>query len=285
MRSVAQFIMRGRGVAVLVAMVATASGVLFWLGGAVVALITLRKGALEGSTLLAATLIPATWWAYNGDLLPLGTLAGVYPAALLLRRTGSWPWALCYSTFNGILLALVLAGPARRQLESTLLMIQTNMATLLGPEHPAHTEFLADSLSFAGFLAIACTILVVIGLLIGRGCQSLLYNPGGFRQEFHQLRMALPQILFLSLLALACLAREETALWAWIVCVPLGLAGLALLHGYMDRRRLRTAWLLCLDTLLILFAPLALVAIACADSCLDLRRWMRDRDPDPPPSG
>mgnify|MGYP007113695048 CR=1 FL=1 len=49
-----------------------------------------------------------------------------------------------------------------------------------------------------GVLAAGMFLQLVFGLLLGRWWQALLYNPGGFRSEFHQLRLY-PALAWLAL--------------------------------------------------------------------------------------
>ncbi len=61
MRALAQYVMRGRMQAVIVAAVATGSVLFAWLGAAVVALVTLRKGTNQGLYVLFWALLPSIY--------------------------------------------------------------------------------------------------------------------------------------------------------------------------------------------------------------------------------
>src|SRR5690625_6133709 len=73
MRALAGFVMRGREQAVLVAALSTATLLLSWLGAAVVALVTLRKGTRAGLQVLLWALLPAVLITHF--MREVGTLA------------------------------------------------------------------------------------------------------------------------------------------------------------------------------------------------------------------
>ena len=68
MRALAEFLMRGPKQAVIVAVIAAALPLMFWLSAAVLTLVTLRKGVGEGVNVLVWALLPAiAWWIKLGD--------------------------------------------------------------------------------------------------------------------------------------------------------------------------------------------------------------------------
>jgi len=123
-------------------------------------------------------------------------------------------------------------------------------------------------------LAFMNAVTVFFCLVLGRWSQAMLYNPGGFREEFHHLR--LPPVVAVGLLAMAAASLTQGmdgAFWAWTCSVPLIVAGAALVHGLVGLRKLGRGWLVAFYALLVLFNPvkelLALVAVA--DSFTDFR--------------
>src|SRR5690606_362748 len=104
-----------------------------------------------------------------------------------------------------------------------------------------------------GVLGATHMLMALISLMIGRYWQAGLYNPGGFRQEFHQLR--LPVMASIGLLVLVVLARlwpslamlSPVASGAWLV------AGLALVEGVVGARRAGGGWLIGIYVVLFLF--------------------------------
>jgi hypothetical protein len=121
---------------------------------------------------------------------------------------------------------------------------------------------------------------VVVGLVLARWWQATLYNPGGFRSEFHELR--LPPVMALGLLAAAIgitAIGGDYAFWALIFTVPLGIAGLALVHGVVGRMQWGRGALVgvYLALLLIGWAKFILLLMALVDSFVNIRARLKPR--------
>ena len=103
--------MRGRLSALLVT-VAGASSMLFcWISAAVIALVTLRKGAGEGAWLLLWALLPAGLLLfYTGDSGPVAMLVGAMFLALVLRATVSLSATVLASVVVGVLTGLAMVA-------------------------------------------------------------------------------------------------------------------------------------------------------------------------------
>lgn len=110
----------------------------------------------------------------------------------------------------------------------------------------------------------------------GRSLQAMLVNPGGFRKEFHTLRLGRSAALVsMAVLALALFAGSEllanvsTVVWSmW------GLKGIALAHGLVGIASISGRWLAIMYVgLVILSGPLmALLSVAgLADEFVDFR--------------
>src|SRR5690606_38156110 len=116
-------------------------------------------------------------------------------------------------------------------------------------------------------------------------------NPGGFRQEFHQLR--LPPLASIGLLVVVVMAPQwpSLALLSPVASVPLLLAGLALVHGVVGAKNLGRGWLIGMYVLSVLFVRFAyplIMFLAFVDSLFDFRSRLRrptpPRDDDEPNS-
>ena len=298
MKALATFVMRGRSTA---ALVAAAAAVLFWLfppflivSGATVALVTLRRGAVEGAWLMALAgfgavaltgLALGTPWPML-DVLPacwlsVWLLAVVLRATVSLSRTFQAAALLSLLGVAGFYLALgdpaVWWGGVLGQWEQALTPLAPADRTTLD-------QLLALLKEWAPYLpgqAVGAALLFVLaGLLLGRWQQALLFNPGGFQPEFHQLRLGRP-------LAALTLALLGAALWsAWPpltnLMLVLGLLytvqGIALVHAVAFKRRLSPAWLLLFYLLLLVPALSQLVmALGVADAWADFRNRVRPR--------
>ncbi len=118
MRGVAEFAMRGRLQAIALVVGASLSLLFCWIGAAVMALVTLRKGAGQGAWLFAWALLPAGTLLYvSGDPGPLTLLIGTLVLALTLRFTVSLQLTLLASVAVGVLTGLVLAALGGAYLE------------------------------------------------------------------------------------------------------------------------------------------------------------------------
>ena len=133
-------------------------------------------------------------------------------------------------------------------------------------------------------MAASVVVSLMIVLLLARWWQSMLYNPGGFSQEFR--RMCLPRLpmmlLTTALLALVAITGLNAVEWhpqyatdlLVIVSTLYAFQGLAAIHNFVAVRGLSIGWLVGLYVLLLvqaLPAILLLVAVGLADSLMDRR--------------
>ena len=301
MKSIAVFVMRGRSTAVLIA---APTAVLFWLfppalviSGAVVALVTLRRGAAEGALLaalaglgagaLAGLVLGAPWpmlWVLLSCWTPLWVLA------LLLRATLSLSVTLRIAALLGLLgvggFYLALGDPAVWWSQA-LDGLRQGLTTSPSGER-ATLEQLLDLLKawaplLPGQVVSAALLFVLAGLLLGRWWQALLYNPGGFRPEFHQLRLGRPlALLALALFAAAVLSgRPVLSNLVLVLGTLYSVQGIAVAHALVFKLRLSPAWLLLLYLLLVPLLSQLVMALGITDAWADFRTRVRPR-PDKP---
>ncbi|MFT4818561.1 MAG: hypothetical protein ACI97Y_000538 [Pseudomonadales bacterium] len=278
MRALAQFVMRGPLQASVVAALTTAIPLLFWVGTAVVGLVILRLGIRQGLNVGLWALLPALGWSWFGqDPTALAVLLEVMLMTALLRVTSSWDKALCGGTFLAIVTGLVLP-----QLYPGLMDILVQTGVQFYEQYNAEVaQALGSNLesvirqtmsaSMAGtYLALA------IGMtLLARGWQAALYNPGGLRTEFHGLRLSpIFAVVFAVTMVVGPVLGLNTVLLAWAAGTPLFLAGLALIHGVVARKKLNRQWLVMFYIALVLLGPslmILLVVLAFVDSWLNIR--------------
>ena len=270
--------MRGRPHALAVA-VAGAGSVLFsWISAAVIALVTLRKGAGEGAWLALWALLPAgiVWYLF-GDGGSIALLLGTLSMALVLRATVSLPLALLTSVAVGVacgLLMMVIAQAYLQQLVALFDGFLTQMEQRVPPEGPALVLPRPGAAQVAGLLGAGTAMTSGLCLLLGRYWQAALYNPGGFGEEFRALRYPVGVTLGLVVVALALGAMGmELRTWMMICFVPLTFAGLALVHARARVRGSGGGWLGVFYAGWMLFDPVRLLVVffAVADSFLDFR--------------
>lgn len=297
MRALASYIMRGPVQATLVtAAFALTSlipilGLLSILSGAAVALVTLRQGAKQGITVvLGASLVAGIFMYFVfGSMLP-GLLFAVlmwlplWGLSLVLRTTSSWSILLDAVATLGILVVaafyIALGEPAQlwQQVLAQMLELmssQGGMAEMdaIQQQIPSLAEWMT------GLLAGAMVIGLIASMLLARWWQALLYNPGGFRQEFHALRQSkIASLTVLLILVVSKLGLGKISTMAGdimiIAVMVYSVVGLALVHALVARTVKHVGFLVALYVLLFIIPPhvmLALASAAFADSWMDFR--------------
>ncbi|MFA5494654.1 MAG: hypothetical protein WC247_07735 [Porticoccaceae bacterium] len=292
MRALAEFIMRGRWQASVVALL---GNLLPLVSPATVGLVTLRHSLQEGLLVALWAALPLVVMLYLSDVNPLLAvtsligLVAVIPASETLRRAMSWPLALMVSlavSAGGCVLAGLLAGP---QLELLLTDLQQVLVALKsgdsdGPQSVFYLLMAATAVGLGleqvsaafvlGFLSWLVAMQAVATLLLARWWQALLYNPGGFRAEFHGLRFDRALATGLVVGIMACnLGSSDYSTWVSLLGVPLLLAGLGLVHHVVQFWHLGVQWLVLLYIGLLVFGPLSMVLIGIGflDSFFDFR--------------
>jgi len=277
-RALAEYAVRGRSQAVTVAAIAAALPLLFWISAATIALVTLRKGWQEGLYILLWSVLPAAVWViFRHDPTPLMVLLGTTALAIVLRQTVSWVYTLMTGVVIGILVSGIMSQLVPEliaELVKASEAVLANVREQLAPELQAQlSEALAYVLS--GFFGTIHLLMMVACLILARWWQSTLFNPGGFRAEFHQLR--LPRAVALPLLLVVLIGGNvHLALltWAPVMTVPLFIAGLALVHGLLGRSGSGQPLLVVFYFGLLFVEPyfyLLLIFVAGLDSWLDFR--------------
>ena len=184
---------------------------LAWLGSAAVAMAILRRGLQASANVFLFVLLLAAAWAYTGNIVPLSTLLCSSALAVALRATSSWSmvitltplviiiWAGALLVFASDYVALLMVY-AEQGLEVFKQQLELAAANGGNPERaeqmlaqmpPLTAEHLLGNLAFMQML------LTLISLFTARWWQAKLYNPGGFQQEFYQLRLSRANILVL----------------------------------------------------------------------------------------
>jgi len=289
LNGLANFVMRGRLSALLV-VVAGASSMLFcWVSAAVIALVTLRKGAGEGAWLLLWALLPAGMLLfYMGDSGPVAMLVGTMFLALVLRTTVSLSAAVLASVAVGGVTGLALLAFGDQLLELLVAFFAEFLGNLEQQLSQGDTQAVVlnrpTTLQLAGMLGAVSAVSSVMCLLLARYWQAALYNPGGFGEEFRVLYLTPTATAALVLPALGVFALgSEYQTWAMILMVPLTFAGLALVHARAKRRGQGTGWLAGFYLAWLILDPVKLVVVgaAIADSWIGFRqRWAKKADED-----
>ncbi len=291
MHKLAAFIMAGRWQATVVTLGFSLLGLIIppstLLGGAALALVTLRLGAPGATSVLALAVITmtalsalATGQASIGAAYGLLQLMPVLLLALVLRATISLALTLQVATAMGLIAVLGIEYLTpdidllwERLLEEivrpVLVRAQVSNSTVDAMLGQA-ARIMTGSLIAAMLLSLSLT------LLIARWWQALLYNPGGFREEFTQLQLGLPAaVLALALAAGAWLSKASLMIeLALVASVMFLLQGMAVAHAVIAKTASPTLWLAGVYGLLVLVMPqmmAALAAMGAVDTFADFR--------------
>jgi len=297
MRALATYIMRGPVQAMLVtAALALVSlipvlGMVSVLSGAAVALVTLRYGARQGlMVLLGACLVTSIFMYFVFGTMVLGLMFALLLwlpllcLALLLRNGGSWSILLDAAAamgIAGIALFYLLLGDPLPFWQATLGQLMNIMASQGGmgdmSQVQAQIPLIAEWMT--GMLAAALVMGLVLSMMLARWWQSLLFNPGGFKQEFYALRqsrvasLTVLVILLFSLFDLGLISNFAGDIMITVVVVY-SVVGLALIHFLVVRTGKHSAWLVGVYVLLFILPPQMMMVLASAgfaDSWLNFR--------------
>jgi len=241
----AEYIMRGRMQAMLVAstlaLISLVMPPVSIVSSASVALVTLRRGATEGLIVLAcSTAIAAVLGFFLLGNYQFVLLYGmvlwvpVWLISIILREGRYLSLAIEVAVLLGVL-GVIGAYLYNAELAT---MWKSILSQMVPPKAPVEDiQHTLDVLShyMTGIIAAASVFGLLFGLFLGRWWQALLYNPGGFKQEFLSLnthpRLAIGSILVLVVASASSGALSEVA-WniAILLFVLYTFIGTAVLH-------------------------------------------------------
>lgn len=126
-----------------------------------------------------------------------------------------------------------------------------------------------------GALGVSVMSVALGALFLARSWQASLFNPGGFRKEFHALSLGRKAALVCVLVVAVSLVvggQLATAI-AMIVVFVFFIQGLAVTHALVDQRGMHRYWLYGIYVLLLLpHTMLLLAALGLADNLISFRR-------------
>ena len=268
--------MRGRMQACLTALLGS---FIPFISPATIGLVTLTKGSLEGALVALWALLPLLIGYFISGATPFLTiisalaLINMVVVANVLRQTVDWSSALSGAVIAGAVFALVSGVFFDSDLASIVLEIEALFAQMSqqldqGVVMPSGTMML-------GISAWMITLSTIASLFFSRWWQAILYNPGGFQQEFHGIRLESKLGLLLAvLMGAGVLLSDDYRIWVQLASIPLLIAGLALVHCWVKVKAKSGHWLVFVYIGLILYSPIMmalLVLVGLADSFMNLR--------------
>lgn len=295
MRFLANTIMRGPMAAILVTSVTAMLGLLLpplgYFSAAAVGLVTLRLGLVEAAKVVGGSIVAT---AVLGALLlgnpmaPLAFLLVLWLPLLVtawsLRRSADLARSLLLAGLFGVMVMLGLHvgvdDPAGWWRDFLRRIVEQTIA-----EQREALQPLLDEMAglMTGMVGAAVALGVALSLFLARWWQAALYNPGGFRSEFHALRLG-RGLTLVTVLLLTLNWMQPAALPMLTDLLPLALLlhlfqGVALVHGLVARSGAAVGWLVAMYVLLLLpmvMAPLALTiaVVGMVDNWLDFRTRM-----------
>ncbi|MBT4832668.1 MAG: hypothetical protein HON72_04735 [Porticoccaceae bacterium] len=284
--------MRGRAQACGVALLGTFFP---FVSPATIGLVTLRKGSTEGLVILLWAALPSIVSYYFGQGSGLLTLVSVVSllmmvvSANVLRVTSSWQATMLATMLLAIAVTLgfgLLLSAEVDLLIAKVSEIFAEIAASQGQQQAEGQEPVVPTRPLVlGLVALMLSISAIVSLLLSRWWQAMLYNPGGFGEEFHNLRLDI-RVAGGSLLAFTLLLYlpGDFRFWAELMALPLLISGLSLVHYGVKALSQGRQWLVFMYVGLVVSGPVIgglLVGLGIADSILNLRLRLtanKDRD-------
>ena len=273
MSGLAKWVMKKRLNAIIGVMVFGLIPMMFWLAAAILGLVVLRKGVKEGIPVLAWGCLPAlVLWILQGDATALMVLIDVMLLSYLLRVTTSWSWVLLVGSFLAVISTLLQPLLMTDILNLAVSLVQKVLSNE-GVEVPDRNLIFSQAVMA---ISIFQVVIAILSLFLARKWQAGLYNPGGLRTEFHQLRLPVAFSLVLGGMILVGESLGGSFSILSQAAVPaLVLPGLALVHGVLAKKEIGVVGLIAFYlvgffVLNVYFANI-LVALCVIDSFVNIR--------------
>lgn len=275
MRSLAEFIMKGRRQAIIAVVLIGLIPPIYFISPVLVGLIILRKGPKEAAPIVLWALLPIAAWALYpifaggapGNLLPILVLLTVSALAIFLRYSESWQLTVLLTVIVSLLTEFYL----RIQPETVnILLDQFNPLLEQNGEGAQITR--------GEMIAAVATIhsgMCVLLLMWSRWMQAMLFNPGGFKAEFHSLRIEWRAALILAvLILLSGLGNIVPSGWVFYFAMPLVFSGTALVHATIALKQLSVMWLFLYYAVISVIVQFVIL-LAMIDSWFNFRKSMQ----------
>ena len=301
MRALAGYILSGRPQAIGITSLFGLLSLVFppaayLLGGVPLALVTLRIGPVAGLQVMLGALVVITLGLLIAGIPPvlglslvLGIWIPVIFCAAYLRRSQSQAVMLLAAAAVAAGFVAMLHFMVGDVSEWWRGQLQPHIERLLADRQDVSAEQLMEGMMpfVNGMVASGLVLSLAITVMLARWLQAMLYNPGGFGEEFRAL--LLPRWLVLvTMVALAGAILMENVLAAWLkdlvfVAMTLFLfQGLALCHLQVKVRGWATHWLGLMYVLLLLLPQFILfvASMGFADAWLRRGRGLGAADED-----
>ncbi|MEW6038043.1 MAG: hypothetical protein AB1648_07330 [Pseudomonadota bacterium] len=248
------------------------------LSSAALGLVVLRQGLPAAFTVLVLSAMAVA--AFGGVVL--GSLAAplIYAlllwfptaiAAWVLRISRRLDWALASVVIAALAAVLavyaLVADPAEFWNDKLMLMIQPllDQAPAGFDAEGARSGLRVAAHYATGFVSAGSALSVFMTLVLARWWQSLLYNPGGFRAEFLELRPS-PAFAYAALVSIGgamSLPMLAELLWnlGLVFFALYFMVGIAVIHALLSRRPAGKFWLAGVYLLLFVIPQVAIPVV------------------------
>jgi len=300
MKAMAEYAMRGRlhaaSLASLFAILSLILPPLSYISGALVALVTMRRGISEGGVIavISALVLSVVAQVSTGSMVigfvfALMVWFPVWILSIVLRNTVSLMKTVSVAALISAIAVIAFHSMVGDTVSWWLGMIDQLFVEAFKQSGADVTqiEMMRENMAkfMTGLMATAFFLSMVLSMFLGRWWQAILYNPGGFKVEFHSFRLDKVIAIIGSLVLIWASINSAPGGIAidlsFVISVYGSLAGLALIHHWFDSRQFNKAWLITLYMLLLFIAPQLLVILAIvgfADAWLNIRRFYIDSD-------
>ncbi|OOZ15402.1 hypothetical protein BOW35_07685 [Solemya velum gill symbiont] len=267
------------------------------LSAAAVALVVMANGVRESLFVVAIALLAV--WGLGEFILQAGVVVGISALVLwlpmiLLGGLQRWSQYLPWSVEAALLVALVALGlqyvvfddPVAYWSELLLPVIEEIAKGGAFEESGGTAESVVADIAqvLPTMLTVGFFLQLVIALFIGRWWHSLLYNPGGFREEFYSLRLSRILALAVIPLMLVGIISSEAMMLDGVVMLVMAafvIQGLAVAHASLNGMN-AGGWLIAVYVLLLFAGPWMLMLLGFAgyaDVWMDFRqRFLNKQD-------
>lgn len=270
------------------------------IGILVAAFVTLRKGALDGTFVLCATIVPyllnymLSSESMQSQAVMIATVTIIainiltWLLALILRRYSNWSLVIEVSMLTGIVLICLihLVFPEIQIWWTKQLTAYFNktasMLEQFKPEGAASSEEMQTSIVasvkhyITGFVIASIIINAFLQLIIARWWQAIIFNPGGLRKELYQIRLSyISAAVFIAVLGLAYMGNTFGLDMMPVMITAFCAAGLSLIHCRLAINKAGWFWLMLVYLGIIFIFPMGIVLVAIMgllDSLFNMRQ-------------
>ncbi|MGB2242529.1 MAG: hypothetical protein ACPHX1_03885 [Porticoccaceae bacterium] len=278
MKALAEFILRGRLQALIVALVGSFFPLI---SSAAIALVSLSKGAKEGILLFLWISLALVLIQQAGSENPLLTAVSIASlgimvvAAIVHKVLASWQWTLLSIVVAAVIISLAFGILMGSSVTSLVAAAQEMLANVKNQEQDTQLSIELTESMLLGLVATILAIGSMMSLMLARWWQAGIYNPGGFQKEFHSFTIEVKvAVLLVAIVLTGQLLPNSSQLWAELAALPLLVAGIALVHFTVKLFGQGKQWLAFVYVGMIMVGKpvtLILVVLGLTDSLIDLR--------------